>query len=82
MALKSMMKMSSAGHETVCEWDTETVTPDRLQEIEREFQQRLKEGWFAADVTDKRDVIIHEFYPTADILLIPRVQGGTHGSDH
>lgn len=80
--VRKMMKMSSAGHEDVCEWDTETVSPDRLKEIEIEFQQRLREGWWAADVTDKRDVIIHEFDPSADILLMPRVQGGADGSDH
>jgi hypothetical protein len=34
------------------------------------------QGWFAADISEKRDVLIREFDPNAEILLIPRVQGG------
>jgi len=33
-------------------------------------------GWFAADISDKRNVLIREFDPNADILLIPKMQGG------
>ena len=36
----------------------------------------MAQGWFAADISDKRDVLIREFDPDAEILLIPRVQGG------
>jgi hypothetical protein len=36
----------------------------------------MTQGWFAADISEKRDVLIREFDPNAEILLIPRVQGG------
>ena len=48
----------------------------RLAEIEREFNEKVAQGWFAADISEKRDVLIREFDPNAEILLIPRVQGG------
>ena len=73
---RSLRKLSSQGDTTIAEWDTDTVTPDRLQEIEQEFHNLTKQGWFAADVTDQRDVLVREFDPQADLLMIPRVQGG------
>ena len=48
----------------------------RLAEIEKEFNEKVAQGWFAADISEKRDVLIREFDPNAEILLIPRVQGG------
>jgi hypothetical protein len=60
----------------VAEWDTETVSPHRLADIEKEFNEKMTQGWFAADILEKRNVLIREFDPNADILLIPRVQGG------
>jgi len=54
------------------------VSPHRLAELEKEFNEKMAQGWFAADISDKRDVLIREFDPNAEILLIPRVQGGCH----
>jgi len=73
---RSIVKMSGKGDETVAEWDIETVSPERLEEIEKEFAQMTANGYFAADVTDKRNELIQKFDPNADILMIPNVQGG------
>ena len=66
----------SGGDKTLAEWDTETVSPHRLAEIEKEFNKKMGQGWFAADISEKRDLLIREFDPNAEILLIPRVCGG------
>ena len=76
MALKKLRMICASGDRTLAEWDTETVTPQRLAEIEKEFKEKTAQGWFAADISDKRDVLIQDFDPEAEILLIPRVQGG------
>lgn len=76
MALKKLRMICASGDKTLAEWDTDTVSDERLAEIEKEFKQKLAQGWFAADITEKRDVLIQEFNPAAEILLIPRVQGG------
>src|SRR3989338_3633638 len=76
MALRKLRMICAGGDKTLAEWDTETVTAERLAEIEKEFKNKMTKGWFAADITDKRDVLIKEFDPNAEILLIPRVQGG------
>lgn len=76
MALRKLRMICSGGDKTLAEWDTDAVTPDKLAEIEKEFNHKIACGWFAADITDKKDVIIHKFDPNAEILLIPRVQGG------
>lgn len=68
-----MRKMSGRGDETVAEWDAAT-SPERLAEIEREFNGMVRSGYFAADV--KKEEIIQAFDPAADILMIPRMQGG------
>jgi hypothetical protein len=68
--------ISAAGDKTLAEWDAETVSPHRLAEIEKEFNEKIAHGWFAADISEKRNILIREFDPNADILLIPRVQGG------
>ena len=73
---RTMSITNNKGHEQIAEWDTETVSPQRLAEIEKEFKNRMARGYFAADITDKKDVLIREFDPNAEILLIPRVQGG------
>jgi hypothetical protein len=67
----------AGGDKTLAEWDTETTSPERLAEIETEFNQMVTQGWLAADISDKQGVFIREFCPEAEILLIPRVQGGT-----
>jgi hypothetical protein len=76
MTLKRLRMICAGGDKTLAEWDTETVSQQRLAEIEREFNEKLAQGWFAADISDKKDVLIREFNPNAEILLIPRVQGG------
>ena len=76
MALKKMRMMCAGGDKTLAEWDTETVSEQRLAEIETEFKEKMAQGWFAADIGDKRDVLIRKFDPNTEILLIPRVQGG------
>ena len=76
MALKKLRMVCAYGDKTLAEWDTQTVSPERLAEIENEFNDKMQRGYFAANISDKRDVLIHEFDPNADILLIPRVQGG------
>lgn len=74
MTKKRMMrKLSGRGDETVAEWD-ETATPERLAEVEAEFNDLMRKGFFAADLRD--DTIIHKFDPAADILIIPRLTGG------
>jgi hypothetical protein len=45
-------------------------------EIETGFRDKMAAGWFAVDINEKRDKLIREFDPNAEILLIPRVQGG------
>jgi hypothetical protein len=66
----------AGGDKTLAEWDTEAVSEQRLAEIEKEFKDKVAQGWFAADISDKKDVLIEDFDPKAEILLIPRVQGG------
>jgi len=81
MTLRKLRVMCAGGDETVAEWDTETVTPERLAEIEQEFNQRIAEGWFAADISTEEATLIQAFRADADILLIPKVQGGAQGRD-
>jgi len=76
MALKKLRMICAGGDKTLAEWDTETVSQQRLTEIEKEFNEKIAQGWFAADISEKKDVLIREFDPNAEILLIPRVQGG------
>ena len=73
--MRTMRKMSHKGDERVAEY-SETTSPERLAEIEAEFNRFMEQGWFAANVTDGKAVLIKKFNPAADILLIPRVQGG------
>jgi hypothetical protein len=68
--------LCSAGDKVIAEWDTKEISPDRLTEIETEFKEKMAAGWFAVDIYDKRNKLIREFDPDAEILLIPRVQGG------
>jgi hypothetical protein len=64
------------GDKVITEWDTATISPQRLTEIETEFKEKMAAGWFAVDIDGKRNKLIREFDPNAEILLIPRVQGG------
>ena len=77
MASRRLRMMCIGGDKTLAEWDTETVMPaEQLADIESEFNEKMAQGWFAADISGKRNVLIREFNPDAEILLIPRVQGG------
>ena len=76
MALRRLRMICAGGDKTLAEWESETVTQQRLADIEKEFNEKVAQGWFAADSSEKRDVLIREFDPNAEILLIPRVQGG------
>jgi hypothetical protein len=68
--------LCAAGDKVIAEWDTDEISPDRLVEIETEFKEKMAAGWFAVDIHDKRNELIREFDLDAEILLIPRVQGG------
>jgi hypothetical protein len=74
--IRAMRMICNQGDRVIAEWDTETVSPQRLTEIETEFKEKMAAGWFAVDITDKRDTLMKQFDPNAEILLIPRVQGG------
>ena len=74
--IRTMRMLCAAGDKVIAEWDTDTINPDRLTEIETEFKERMAAGFFAVDIHEKRNQLIREFDPNAEILLIPRVQGG------
>jgi hypothetical protein len=76
MALKRLRMICAGGDKVIAEWDTETISPDRIAKIEKEFNEKVSQGWFAADISDNRNVLIRQFDQNAEILLIPRVQGG------
>ena len=76
---RTMRMMGPEGDKVIAEWDTEEVTQEKLDEIEAEFERRMQQGYFAADITDKRDVLVRKFDPAADILLIPQMRGGVYG---
>ena len=60
----------------VAEYALGVTSPERLAEIETEFNEMIKKGYFAADITDKKNEFIKNFDPNADILMIPKIQGG------
>lgn len=72
-----MRVICAGGDKTLAEWDTETVSPERLAEIEKEFNEKLAQEYFAADISEKKGVLIQKFDQSAEILLIPKVWGGT-----
>ena len=74
--IRTMRMICNQGDRVIAEWNTETTSPERLAEIETEFKQRMAGGWFAVDIDEKRNKLIREFDPDAEILLIPRVVGG------
>jgi hypothetical protein len=76
MAQKRLRMMCAGGDKVLAEWDTETDTRESLKEIEEEFNEAIAGGWFAADISGNRNTLIDHFDPAAEILLIPRVQGG------
>jgi hypothetical protein len=74
--MRTLRKLSSGGDTEVARWDPKTVTPARLAEIEAEFEALQKKGYFAVNITGGNDTMVHEFDANADLLMIPRVQGG------
>lgn len=78
MAIRQLRRLSSGGDMLIGEWDTSTVSKERLEEIEAEYDRFVLKGWTPADITDKKDVLVpgEKFNPEADTLLIPRIQGG------
>lgn len=69
-----LRRMSGHGDELLAEWESSTVTPERLAEIEAEFKSLMARGYFAADL--KTNELIQEFKSDTDILMIPHMQGG------
>ena len=76
MALRRLRMLSAAGDETLAKWDTDTISPQRLQEIEAEFHAKMQQGFFAVDITNGRNKFIKKFDPNAETLLFPAVRGG------
>ena len=56
-----MRMLCHQGDKVVAEWDTETVSPQRLTEIETEFKEKMAAGWFAVDINEKRNQLIRDF---------------------
>lgn len=73
---RTMVKMSGKGDEMVADYAVGVTSPERLDAIEKEFNEMLQKGYFAADITDKRNELIRTFDPAADILMIPNIRGG------
>ncbi len=46
MTVRKLRMMCAAGDETLAEWETETISPQRLNEIEVEFQSKMRQGYF------------------------------------
>jgi len=76
MALRKMRVLCAGGDKTLAEWDSHTISQEQLDNIEAEFNSRMRQGFLAADVTEGRNTLINKFNRDADTLLIPRVQGG------
>jgi hypothetical protein len=76
MAVRTMRMLSASGDDTLAEWDIETTSPQRLEEIEAEFKAKMQQGFFAVDITDGRNTFVRKFNPNVDTLLIPPVRGG------
>lgn len=72
----SIRRLSGLGDQEVAEWDTETITPEKLLEIEQEFNQMIGAGFAAFDITESKDEQISKFDPNAEILMVPRMMGG------
>jgi hypothetical protein len=76
MALRKIRMICALGDKTLGEWETDKLSPEKLRELEAEFNAKMQQGFFAADITDGRNVFVKKFDPNADTLLIPPVQGG------
>src|SRR5437667_304049 len=67
MALKKLRMICAGGDKTLAEWDTETVNAQRLAEIEKEFNEKVAQGWFAADISGKRGNYVISPYSQTEI---------------
>ena len=74
MASRKLRMLCAGGDKTLAEWNTETVSPERLREIEAEFTAKMKQGFFATDISQSRNTLTRTFDPNADTLLIPQVK--------
>lgn len=71
-----LRKMNGRGDEVLAEW-TDTTDQETLDKIEKEFNDLVAKCYFAADITAGKEAeIIKDFNPKADILMLPRMQGG------
>ncbi len=73
---RSMVKMSGKGDEMVAEYAPGVTSPERLDEIEAEFNAMMAKGYSAFNITDKENEQIRAFDPAVDILMVPVIQGG------
>ena len=76
MRVRKLRIMCAGGDETLAEWETETISQERLDEIETLFNSKRKQGFFAVNITDGRNTLTKKFDPNGDTLLIPPVRGG------
>ena len=73
MALKKLRMICAGGDKTLAEWDTDTVSAQRLAEIETEFKEKMAQGWFAADISGRLYL---------RVLLLRRIQHVLGSSAH
>ncbi len=81
---RTMKQIQMGKSVTKAEWDSETVTEERLTEIKKIFDAWLIVGVaFNVTVTDQEagadGSLMKEFDKEKDILLFPRLQGGARG---
>ena len=65
MALRNLRVIGPDGDKTLAEWDTDTASSEQLRQIEIEFDKKMQQGFFAADITGGRNVLIKKFDPNA-----------------
>ena len=75
--LRTIRKLAASGDDLVAEWNPETVSAERLAEIEQEFNGLMQRGYVAADITDGRNTLVEQFDANADLLMLPKVCGGS-----
>ena len=77
MALKKLRMICAGGDKTLAEWDTETVIRSSVLPKSKENSTRRWPKAGSRPTFPKNAMcLIREFDPNAEILLIPRVQGG------
>jgi len=76
MRVSKLRIICAGGDETLAEWETETISQKKLDEIETLFNSKMKQGFFAVNMADGRNTLTKKFDPNGDTLLIPPVRGG------